>query len=47
LESYLAWVREQPPALYERLNGARVEVWLEALRAGRNPFDAATLAELR
>jgi tetratricopeptide (TPR) repeat protein len=45
-EVFLNWLRQQPTREYERY-GPRREAWLDALRAGRNPFDAATLEELR
>lgn len=45
-EAYLASLREQGEARYQQY-GPRREAWLIALRAGRNPFDSATLERLR
>ncbi len=46
LEAYLASLRLEDPARHER-ELARYQTWLAALRAGRNPFDQATLDQLR
>ncbi len=45
-ESFMTWLREQPQATYDRYAPKR-QAWIEALRQGRNPFDAATLESLR
>lgn len=45
-EAFLRWLQEQPPEMYARY-GPRREAWLQALRAGRNPFDRETLEQLR
>lgn len=47
LEDYLGWVKATYPDLYPKYRGPRVEEWIATLRSGDNPFDAATLAELR
>lgn len=47
LEDYLGWVKRTYPDLYPKYRGPQVEDWIAALRAGENPFDAATLAALR
>jgi len=46
LEAYLDGLRERDNERY-RLESARSQPWLDALRAGRNPFDAAALEQLR
>jgi tetratricopeptide (TPR) repeat protein/DNA-binding XRE family transcriptional regulator len=46
LEAYLGALRQENPARYDR-ELARYQVWLTAVRAGRNPFDQATLDQLR
>ncbi len=45
-ERFLAWLQEQPQALYDRYALKR-QVWIAALREGHNPFDPATLESLR
>ena len=46
-EAYLAWLSGRPDAAYHLYHGTAVEQWLERLRAGENPFDQATLDNLR
>jgi len=43
-EFYVEWLKENDR--YEP-NGPKREAWIAELEAGRNPFDAATLEELR
>lgn len=45
-ETFLKWLREQPEGEYQRY-GPKREGWLQDLEAGRNPFDAETLEQLR
>jgi len=45
-EAFLSWLRQQPAGEYARY-GPKREAWIDALQAGRNPFDAATLERLR
>lgn len=48
LEAYVAWIRSlRPNTLFRRQRGPDMLRWIDALRAGENPFDAATLATLR
>jgi tetratricopeptide (TPR) repeat protein len=44
-EAFVAWVEEQPGE--PDPHSARCQEWIEALRAGRNPFDEETLRALR
>ena len=46
LEEYFASLRHEDPARHVR-ELARYQTWLTALRAGQNPFDQATLDQLR
>ena len=46
-EAYLAYLKTLAPAQYTRQRGALVEEWINQLKQGKNPFDAATLAGLR
>jgi len=46
LEAYAASLRQKDPAQHDR-ELARYQTWLTALRAGQNPFDRATLDQLR
>lgn len=45
-EAFLAWLDTQPEKTYQRY-GPRRQAWLEALRAGRNPFHTGELRSLR
>lgn len=45
-ESFLSWLKNQRPALYDRY-APRRQAWIAALRQGRNPFDQTTLEALR
>ena len=45
-EAYLASLRQEDPTRHDR-ELARYQTWLAALRAGQNPFDQATLDQLR
>lgn len=45
-EAFLAWLRQQAAGEYAHY-GPQREAWIAELKAGRNPFDAATLAQLR
>jgi hypothetical protein len=47
LALYLEWIRSYPTQTYERNRGPQIEAWIEALRAGQNPFDASVIAGLR
>jgi hypothetical protein len=42
---YIAWLQEN--GLYEAGGGDLRQGWIELLQAGQNPFDAATLTQLR
>ncbi len=44
--SFLRWLDTQPASTRERFGSSR-RAWMETLRAGKNPFDAATLNQLR
>lgn len=44
--AFLSWLEGQPASEYERY-GPQRNAWLEALDAGRNPFDSDTLEQLR
>ncbi len=44
-ESFLGKIQEQDPEAYRRYAPSR-QRWIEALRSGQNPFDAATLSSL-
>jgi tetratricopeptide (TPR) repeat protein len=46
LEAYAASLRQKDPARHDR-ELAQYQTWLTALRTGRNPFDRATLDQLR
>jgi tetratricopeptide (TPR) repeat protein/transcriptional regulator with XRE-family HTH domain len=46
LEAYLRALQAQDEAAYARIGPAREE-WIQALKAGRNPFDRAMLDRLR
>ena len=46
-EEYLAWLREQTAADYERYNGPLVEEWIRALEAGNQPITEEVLEGLR
>jgi tetratricopeptide (TPR) repeat protein len=45
-QAFLDWLRSAPAGFYERYAPSR-QKWLTTLRAGGDPFDAATLAALR
>ncbi len=45
-EAFLTWLDQQPREVYAHY-APRRQAWLQALRAGRNPFDRATLEQLR
>ena len=45
-QAYLAWLHGQTAQMYERY-GPRREAWVNTLRAGQDPFDPVTLAQLR
>jgi tetratricopeptide (TPR) repeat protein/DNA-binding XRE family transcriptional regulator len=43
-----AWLKRlQPATQYERMNGRKVEQWIEAVQQQKNPFDQATLVAIR
>jgi tetratricopeptide (TPR) repeat protein len=44
-EAFLEKLQGQDPEAYQRFAPSR-EGWIEALRSGENPFDAATLTSL-
>jgi len=44
--SFVTWLQGQAESVYSRYAPKRL-AWIEALRQGRNPFDAATLEALR
>lgn len=44
--NFLRWLDTQPASTRERFGSSR-RAWMETLRAGKNPFDAATLNQLR
>lgn len=44
--NFLRWLDTQPASARERYSAPR-RAWMETLRAGKNPFDAATLNQLR
>ncbi len=46
LQAFLDWLARQPERLRARYASTRAE-WLQALKAGKNPFDDATLERLR
>ena len=46
LQLFTDWLARQPASLRARYGATRAE-WLGALRAGKNPFDEATLEKLR
>lgn len=46
LQNFVDWLARQPESLRARYGSSRSE-WLPELRAGKNPFDAATLEKLR
>ena len=46
-EAFLAWVDSSPKDGCRSRYGASRTAWIEALKAGRQPFDSAALADLR
>jgi hypothetical protein len=44
-EAFVAWAEKEIPDETNKIE--KRKAWIEALRRGKNPFDEATLAELR
>jgi tetratricopeptide (TPR) repeat protein/transcriptional regulator with XRE-family HTH domain len=47
LNDYLAWVLDSYPGLYDKYRGPSVELWIETLERGENPFTPEALDVLR
>ncbi len=47
-EMHQSWLASlQPATRYERMNGKKLEMWMMAVKQNKNPFDKASLDQLR